>query len=126
MSFYYISYLQLWYQSCSAECNHLGNFGRRHYEEHFIEIILNLDKWFRKSYCSKHFLSTASADIFIGRAKIFRYFGRENYEELFCEIVLNLDQWFMRRIHLNIFLIYSSGSSLTGGVVPLGDFGREY
>ena len=26
------------------EQNHLGNFGKGHYEEHFCEIILNLDQ----------------------------------------------------------------------------------
>ena len=26
----------------------LCNFGRRHYEEHSCEVILNLDKWFRR------------------------------------------------------------------------------
>ena len=26
-----------------AEQNHLGTFGRGHYEEHFCEIILNMD-----------------------------------------------------------------------------------
>ena len=35
---------------CSAERNHLGNFGRWPYEEQFQEIILNLNKWF-KSRC---------------------------------------------------------------------------
>ena len=43
-----ISYLQLWRPLCSAEQNHLGNFGRGHFEEHFCEIILNLDQWFKK------------------------------------------------------------------------------
>ena len=31
---------------CSGEQNHLSNFGRRHHEEQFCEIILNLDQWF--------------------------------------------------------------------------------
>ena len=42
-----ISYLQLWWPLCSAEWDHLCNFGRRHYEEHFCEI-LNLDQWFQE------------------------------------------------------------------------------
>ena len=50
--------LQLWWQSCLAERNHIiGNFGRGHYEEHFCKIILNLDQWFRCHL--KYFLSTA-------------------------------------------------------------------
>ena len=31
-----------------AEQNHLCNVGRRHHEEQFCEIILNLDLWFRR------------------------------------------------------------------------------
>ena len=34
MLFKAISYLELWWPSCSAEQNHLGNFGRGHYKEH--------------------------------------------------------------------------------------------
>ena len=57
MSFQDISYLELWWPSCSWELNHLGNFGRGHYEEHFrfCEIILNLDQWFGRC-CFKIFL----------------------------------------------------------------------
>ena len=47
MSFKDISYLELW-QIFLAKQNHLSNFGRRHHEKHFYEIILNLDKWFRR------------------------------------------------------------------------------
>ena len=36
-----MSYLQLWQLFCSAHQNHLGKFGRGHYEEHFCIIILN-------------------------------------------------------------------------------------
>ena len=45
-----ISYIELWQPSCSAELNHLGNFSRGHYEEHFCEIILNLEQWFRRIF----------------------------------------------------------------------------
>ena len=33
MSFKDISYLELWWHLCSAEQNHLCNFGRMHHEE---------------------------------------------------------------------------------------------
>ena len=36
-----ISFLEGCQQSCLVVRNHLGNFGRGHYEEHFNEIILN-------------------------------------------------------------------------------------
>ena len=39
--------------SCSAERIHLGNFGRLHYEEHFCQIILNLDQVVRKEILFK-------------------------------------------------------------------------
>ena len=48
MRFKDISYLELWRPFCSAERNHLCNFGRRHHEEQFCEIILNLDQWFKR------------------------------------------------------------------------------
>ena len=37
----------------------LCNFGRRHHENQFCEIILNLDQWFRKRSHLKYFLSRA-------------------------------------------------------------------
>ena len=40
MSFTDISYLELRKPLCSMESNHLCNFGRRHHEEQFSEIIL--------------------------------------------------------------------------------------
>ena len=43
-----ISYLALWQSLCSADQNHLCNFGRSYDEERFFENILNLDKWFRR------------------------------------------------------------------------------
>ena len=40
MSFTGISYLELWQPSCSVEPNHLCNFCKGQYEEHFCEIHL--------------------------------------------------------------------------------------
>ena len=53
MRFKDISYLELWRALCSAERNHLCNFGRRHHEEQLCEIILNLGQWFRRRSCLK-------------------------------------------------------------------------
>ena len=39
MLFKDISYLELWWPLCSAEWNHLCNFGRRPHEEQFCEIV---------------------------------------------------------------------------------------
>ena len=38
-----ISYLELWQHLRSFERNHLSNFGRRHREEKFYEMVLNLN-----------------------------------------------------------------------------------
>ena len=56
MPFKDISDLEPWRPFCSAEQNHLCNFGRGYQEEQFCEIILNLDQWFRRCHL-KYFLS---------------------------------------------------------------------
>ena len=43
------------------EQNHLCNFGRGHHEEHFCEIIFNLDQWFRRRCHLKDLLTKALA-----------------------------------------------------------------
>ena len=49
ISFKDICYLELW----RPEWNHLCNFGWEQYGEQSSEIILNLDKWFRRRCHSK-------------------------------------------------------------------------
>ena len=56
MRFKDISYLELWRPLCLAEPNHLSNYGRRHHEEQFCQIILNLELWFRRLCHLKIFL----------------------------------------------------------------------
>ena len=51
-----ITYLELRQPLCSVERNHLINVGRRHHEDQFCVIILNLDQWFRRRLCLKTFL----------------------------------------------------------------------
>ena len=46
-----MSYLELWNSYCSAEQGRLSNFNKGHCEEHFCEIILCLDHWFRRTSC---------------------------------------------------------------------------
>ena len=87
MSFECISYLELWWPFCSAELNHLCNFGRRHHEEQFCEIILNLNQWFRKSCHLKLFLIWRSVAPFTEEWNHLCNFGRGiMQEEQFCEI----------------------------------------
>ena len=68
MHFKDISNLDLWLPFCSAERNHLCNFGRRHHEEQFCEIILNLDPC-SKTRCSlKIFLILSCGSPFVQRS----------------------------------------------------------
>ena len=69
MPFKDISYLELWQPFCSAEQNHLCNFGRGYYEEQFCEIILNLGQSFRRRCCLKDLLSGALAALLLGGAE---------------------------------------------------------
>ena len=73
MQFKGISYLELWQPFCSAEHNHLCNFGREYYEEQFCEIILILGQWFRRC-CLKDFLSGALAALLFSGAEPFMQF----------------------------------------------------
>ena len=73
MPFKGISYPELWQLFCSAECNHLYNFGREYNEERLCEIILNLGQWFRRCRL-KDFLSGALAALLFGGAEPFMQF----------------------------------------------------
>ena len=87
----------------------LCNFGRSHHEEHFCEIILNLNQWFRrKSLKDISYLELWQPLCSRSRNHLCN-FGRRHHEEQFCEIIFNLDQWFKRRCRLKIFIIWSSG-----------------
>ena len=66
MSFKDISYLELWQPFCSAERNHLCNFGRRYYEEQSCEIILNLDQGFRRCFLKKFLIWSSGGPFFQG------------------------------------------------------------
>ena len=74
MLFKGISYLELWQPFCSAENNHLCNFGRGYYEEQFCEIILNLGQWFRRRCHLNDFLSGTLAALLFDGAEPFMQF----------------------------------------------------
>ena len=87
------------------------NYARGHDDEHFCEIVLNLDQQVRRKCCLKIFLIKSSGCHFcLGGVEPFVQFVRRHYKEHFCEIILNLDQRFMR-CRLRIFLIQSSGGT---------------
>ena len=69
MPFKGISYLELWLPFCSAERNHMCNFGRGYQEEQFCEIILNLDQWFRRRYNLNIFLIWCSGGPFVQQSR---------------------------------------------------------
>ena len=84
-----------WVPFCSAERNHLYNFGRRHHEEQFCEIILNLDQWFKRIYRLKIFLIWSSVGPFEQRSGT-----------IFAFLVEGL----MRNNYVNLFRIWASDS----------------
>ena len=65
MSFKDNSYQELWQPLCSVDWNHLCNFGRKYHKEHFCNLILNLDQWFRRKCRLKvvFIWSSASPDV---------------------------------------------------------------
>ena len=72
MPFKGISYLELWQPFCSAERNHLCNFGRGYYEEQFCELMLISGQWFRCRL--KDFLSGAPAALLFHSEEPFMQF----------------------------------------------------
>ena len=74
MSFKGISYLELWQPFCPAERNHLYNFGRGYYKEHFCGIILSLGQWFKRRCCLKDFLSGALTALLLNGLQPFMQF----------------------------------------------------
>ena len=47
----------------------MHNFGRRHHDEYFCAIILNLDQWFRRKFGLKVFLIWSSGSPFVQLSK---------------------------------------------------------
>ena len=89
----------------STELNILINFGRRHHEEHFFEIILNLDQLFRRrSFKDISYLQLWRPFCSVLPNHLCNY-GGGPYAEYFCETVLNLEQWLKRKCCLKTFPI---------------------
>ena len=82
------------------------NFGIRHHEERFCEIILNQEEMLFKdiSYMELWWLWFRSLE-----QNPLCNFGKGYYEEQFCGIILNLDRCFRSRSLCKIVLILSSG-----------------
>ena len=63
------AYLEVWRSFYSPQPNHLCNFSRRHYVEHFYEIILNLNQWFRGEMLFKDVSNLVA--LLLSRAELF-------------------------------------------------------
>ena len=66
--------MQLWQLFCSAERDHLYNYGRWYYEKQFCDIILNLGQCFSWRCRLKDFFSEALVADLLGGAKSFMQF----------------------------------------------------
>ena len=95
MPFNDISYLELRRPFCSAERNHLCNFGREYQEEQFCEIVLNLDQWFRRRCLLKIFLIWSTGGPFVPRS------------QTTCAFLV---EGIMRNNSMNLFHSWASGS----------------
>ena len=104
-----ISYLELWPPFCSAERNHLCNFGWGYQEEQLCELFFEFGSVNQQEMPFKYFLSGAlAAPCSVERNHLCNY-ERGRHGEHSCEVIWNLNQWFRRICCLKIFLIWSSG-----------------
>ena len=80
-----------------TEQNPLCNFGRWHYGEHSLEIILNLDQWFRRCWLN-----------FFLEKSIFSSGGHFVWQsKTVCAMLV---EGRMGKIHVKLFKIWTSGS----------------
>ena len=86
----------------AAEQNILINFGRRHNEEHFFEIYLNLDQLLRRKGLLKRFLNYSSGGLFV------------QCFQTICAIMVVV---FMRNISVKLSRIWNSASRLIWNAV---------
>ena len=83
---------------CLAEQNHLSYLCSAYYEEHFCEIILNLDWHVVQEEIPFIFYQELWWPSCLAEENHLDNFGTRHYEEYFCKICLNLDQWFRREM----------------------------
>ena len=110
-SFKGISCLERWRPFCSAELNLLCNFDRRHHEEQFCVIILNLDRWVRKRCHLKLFLIWRFGGPFYSGVEPFCNFGRGimQEEQFYSVKYFEFGPVVQEEMSFKIFLIWSSG-----------------
>ena len=119
MSLKDIFYLELWQPLCLVEQNYLCNLGRRHHEEQFCEIILNLDQYVVQEMLFKDISYLELGGPFVQSSRtICAIFGEGIKRNNSVKFILNMDQWF-RRCHLKDFL---SGALVFRGAEPFMQF----
>ena len=111
MSFKENSYLQLWLLFHSAEGNHLCNFSKEQYEEHFCDFFL-FGRVMQEEISIK---DVSYLQLWLPFCSVERHhlcnFGRGHYEIQFFAIFLILDLWF-KSCRFQIFLICCGGGHL--------------
>ena len=75
-----------------VEWKHLCNFGGRHHEDQFCEIILNLDQWFSKKMSFEEIFYLELWQLFCSAEwNHLCDLSKGHCEEQFFGIILNLD-----------------------------------
>ena len=123
MPFKDISYLELWQRFCSAERKDLCYFGRGYYEEHFCEIILNLDQWlWRKCHLKDISYLEVWQPFCSAEQNLLCNFGRGCYEEQFFLNYFEFGPVAQERCCLKDFLSGALASLLFNGAEPFMHF----
>ena len=90
-----VSYLELWQSFCSAELNHLSNFGRGYYSEQFCENYFEFGPVVQEDMSFKRFLIWSSGGPPVWWSKI---------------IYAILKEGIISKIHVKLYEIWTSGS----------------
>ena len=83
--------------NCSADLNHLWNFGRRHHEDQFCENYFEFELVVKEEMPFKCISYMQLWQLFCSAEwNHLCNYGRGYYEKQFCEIILNFGQWLRR------------------------------
>ena len=71
------------------EQNHLSNFGRESFKEHFYEIILKLGHWPMSRCCKKVFISSSGGHFVQPRTTILAYLVKGHPSDISVKLLEN-------------------------------------
>ena len=94
------SNLELWQPFCSAEQNHLCNFGRGCYEEHILWNYFKFGPMVQEMSFKRFLIWSSGSPPVRWSRTIHAILKKGHHREHSCEVIWNLDQWFRRRCHL--------------------------